>query len=185
MVDLVLDEADEKMRKAVSHARDEFAGVRTGRAAPALIEKLPIDYHGTEVVLQQIAGIAVPEARQLLVTPYDPGDVAAIEKAIQHSDLGLTPANDGKSIRLTFPALTEERRRELVKVVKNMAEDGKVAIRNVRRTARKELEGFARDGDLSEDDVDAAEKRLDGLTHEREAEIDGALEHKEQELLEV
>lgn len=185
MVDLVLDDAEEKMRKAVAHARDEFATVRTGRAAPSLLEKVSVDYHGTEVTLQQIAGISVPEARQLVISPYDGNDLGAIEKAIQNSDLGLTPSNDGKIIRLTFPPLTEERRRDLVKLVKGMAEEGKVAIRNVRRAARKELEAFAKDGELSKDDVEVGEKRLDGLTHAQEAEIDGALDHKEQELLEV
>jgi len=185
MIDLVLDDAEEKMAKAVGHARDEFGTIRTGRAAPALLEKVQVAYHGAEVTLQQIAGISVPEARQLLISPYDQGDVGAIEKAIQNSDLGLTPSNDGKNIRLTFPPLTEERRRDLVKLVRNMAEEGKVAIRNVRRTARKELEAFAKDGELSKDDVEVAEKRLDALTHAQEAEIDRALEHKEQELLEV
>jgi ribosome recycling factor len=185
MVDLVLDDVEEKMAKAVVHAREEFSTVRTGRAAPALLEKVQVEYHGTDVSLQQIAGISVPEARQLLISPYDQNDIGAIEKAIQNSDLGLTPSNDGKSIRLTFPPLTEERRRDLVKLVKGMGEDGKVAIRNLRRAARKELEAFAKDGDISKDDVEVAEKRLDGLTHAHEAEIDGALQHKEQELLEV
>lgn len=185
MIDLVMDDAADKMAKAVGHAREEFGTIRTGRAAPALLEKVQVEYHGAEVTLQQIAGISVPEARQLLISPYDQGDLAAIEKAIQHSDLGLTPSNDGKNIRLTFPPLTEERRRDLVKLVKSMGEEGKVAIRNVRRTARKELEAFAKDGELSKDDVEVAEKRLDALTHAQEAEIDRALEQKEHELLEV
>jgi ribosome recycling factor len=185
MVDLVLEDVEEKMVKAVAHAREEFATVRTGRAAPALLEKIQVEYHGAEVTLQQIAGISVPEARQLLISPYDHNDLGAIEKGIQNSDLGLTPSNDGKSIRLTFPPLTEERRRDLVKLVKGMGEDGKIAIRNLRRAARKELEAFAKDGDISKDDVEVAEKRLDGLTHAHESEIDSALQHKEQELLEV
>src|SRR4029453_16600652 len=133
MIAMVLDDAREKMAKAVAHARAEFTGVRTGRAAPALVEKLPVDYYGTEVPLQQIAGFTVPEARLLVISPYDKASVGAIEKAIQVSNLGLSPSNDGKKIPLNFPPLTEERRRELVKLVKGMAEDGRVAIRHVRR----------------------------------------------------
>ena len=124
MADLLLAETDEKMKKAVAHAKAEFASIRTGRAAPALVEKIPVDYYGSEVPLQQLAGFSVPEARQLLITPYDKGAMGAIEKAIQHSDLGLNPSNDGNSIRLSFPPLTQERRKELVRVVKQMAEDG-------------------------------------------------------------
>lgn len=185
LVSLVLSDADEKMGKAVEHARKDFAGVRTGRAAPALIEKLSVEYYGSEVPLQQIAGFQVPEARMLVVSPYDKSALGAIEKAIQQSDLGLNPSNDGTVIRLTFPQLTAERRKELVKVVKGMAEDGRVAIRNLRRSARHELEAMAKDGDVPEDDITRAEKELDRLTHAHEAEIDKALEHKEAELLEV
>lgn len=184
MADVVLAEADEKMTRAVSHARSEFAGVRTGRAAPALVEKLPVDYYGSEVPLQQLAGFTVPEARQLLITPYDKGAMSAIEKAIQNSDLGLNPSNDGVNIRLNFPPLTQERRKDLVKVVRHMAEEGKVALRNVRRAARHELESLEKDGDLSSDELKRAEKDLDKSVHGREAEIDGALQSKEQELLE-
>src|SRR5690606_11579655 len=130
------------MAKAVAHARQEFGTIRTGRAAPALVEKLPVDYYGQEVPLQQLAGFSVPEARQLIISPYDKGSMPAIEKAIQHSDLGLNPSNDGHVIRLSFPPLTAERRQQLVRVVKGMAEDGRVAIRNLRRAARHELEAF-------------------------------------------
>jgi ribosome recycling factor len=137
------------------------------------------------VPLQQIAGFQVPEARMLVISPYDKGSLAAIEKAIQHSDLGLNPSNDGQVIRLTFPQLTADRRKELVRVVKGMAEDGRVAIRNVRRAARHELDALAKDNEATEDDVVRAEKDLDKLTHAQEAEIDKALEQKEQELLEV
>ena len=185
LVKLVLDDAGEKMAKAVEHARKDFSGVRTGRAAPALVEKLMVEYYGSEVPLQQIAGFQVPEARLLVISPYDKGSLAAIEKALQHSDLGLNPSNDGVVIRLAFPQLTAERRKELVKVVKHMAEEGRVAIRNVRRAARHDLEGMAKDGDVPEDDITRAEKELDRLTHVHEGEIDKALEHKEAELLEV
>lgn len=184
MADVVLQETTEKMHKAVAHARGEFAGIRTGRAAPALVEKIIVDYYGSEVPLQQLAGFQVPEARQLVITPYDKGAIGAIEKAIQNSDLGLNPSNDGVSIRLSFPPLTQERRRELVKVVKHMAEEGKVAIRNLRRAARHELEALEKAGDLSSDELARAEKELDKITHAQEAEIDRALQAKEQELLE-
>jgi ribosome recycling factor len=184
MADVVLAEADDKMSKAVSHARSEFAGVRTGRATPALVEKMPIDYYGTEVPLQQLAGFTVPEARQLLITPYDKGAIGAIEKAIQNSDLGLNPSNDGVNIRLSFPPLTQERRKDLVKLVRHMAEEGKVALRNLRRAARHELEGLEKDGELSSDELNRAEKELDRAIHGHEAEIDSSLHAKEQELLE-
>ncbi len=168
-----------------AHTRAEFSSIRTGRAAPALVEKLPVEYYGSDVPLQQLAGFSVPEARTLLITPFDKGALEAIEKAIQHSDLGLNPSNDGSVLRLNFPQLTEERRREFVRIVKQKAEDGRIQIRNQRRAARHELEALQKEGDLSEDDLARAEKELDKLTHEREAEIDNALDQKEQELLEV
>ena len=182
LIKLVLDEAVEKMHRAVQHTRAEFSSIRTGRAAPALVEKIVVDYYGSEVPLQQLAGFQVPEARMLIINPYDKGSLGAIEKAIQHSDLGLNPSNDGQVIRLTFPPLTAERRRDFVKVVKGMAEDGRVVIRNLRRAARHELDQLA--SDTPEDDLNRAEKELDKLTHAQEAEIDKALEQKEQELLE-
>lgn len=185
LIKVLLGEGSDKMTKAVEHARSEFSSVRTGRAAPALVEKLMVEYYGTDVPLQQLAGFTVPEARTLVISPYDKGSLGAIEKAIQHSDLGLNPSNDGQVLRLSFPQLTQERRKELVKVVKHMAEEGRVAIRNARRAARHDLEALARDGDASEDDVARAEKELDKATHAHEAEIDKALEQKEQELLEV
>jgi ribosome recycling factor len=184
MAEVVLADTDEKMQRAVAHAKAEYAGVRTGRAAPALIEKLPVDYYGSEVPLQQLAGFQVPEARQLLVTPYDKGAMGAIERAIQMSDLGLNPSNDGNSIRLTFPPLTAERRKELVKVVRHMAEEGRVALRNLRRAARHELEALEKDGGLSSDELTRFEKDLDKMIHAHEAEIDHGLEVKEKELLE-
>jgi ribosome recycling factor len=185
MISMVLDEAREKMGKAVSHARSEFSGVRTGRAAPALVEKIPVDYYGTEVPLQQIAGFTVPEARMLVISPYDRNSLDAIERAIQLSGLGLSPSNDGQIIRLNFPPLTEERRKDLARLVKGMAEEGRVSVRHARRSARHELEALEKDGDISADDLARAEKELDKLTHQSEAEVDTALEHKEQELLEV
>jgi ribosome recycling factor len=185
LIPMVLDEARDKMAKALSHAREEFTTIRTGRAAPALVEKIPVDYYGTEVPLQQIAGFTVPEARMLVINPYDKSSLGAIEKAIQQSGLGLSPSNDGQIIRLNFPPLTEERRKELVRLVKSMAEEGRVSIRHARRGARHELEAFEKDGDISADDLVRAEKELDKLTHRFEADVDTALEHKEQELLEV
>jgi ribosome recycling factor len=185
IIELVLDDANEKMDKAVHHTRQEFGTIRTGRATPALVERLPVEAYGEEMALQQLASFQVPEARQLLITPFDKNNLAAIEKALQQSDLGLTPSNDGHSIRLSFPPLTEERRKDLVKVVRHMAEEGRIAIRNARRDARKELEAAEKDGEMSEDDLARAEKELDKRTHAYEAEITTALEQKESELLEV
>jgi ribosome recycling factor len=185
MIRLILDEATDKMAKSVQHAKQEFAGVRTGRANPGLVDKLTVDYYGTEVPMQQLAGFSVPEARQLLITPYDKGAMDAIERTIRESDLGLNPSNDGNAIRLIFPPLTEERRKELVKVVRHMAEEGKVALRNERRRARHDLDDLKKDGDIGDDDLQRAEKELDKLIHRYEAQIDEALQTKETELLEV
>ena len=185
MISMILDEARERMAKAVSRARVDFSGVRTGRATPVLVEKMRIDYYGSDVPLQQLAGFTVPEARTLVISPYDKTSMQAIEKAIQQSDLGLTPSNDGQVIRLNFPPLTEERRKELVRVVRHMAEDGRVNIRNLRRAGRHDLGSLEKDGDISVDDMARAEKELDKLTHQYEADIDKALETKEHELLEV
>src|SRR3954470_2412946 len=185
MIDDILSETKEKMGKAVEHTLAEFGGVRTGRASPAFVEKLAIDYYGSEVPLQQIAGFTVPEARMLVIQPYDAGSIKAIEKAIQNSDLGVNPSNDGKVIRLSFPPLTAERRKDYVKMVKHMAEEGRVAVRNLRRQARHELEALEKAGDISSDELDRAEKELEKLTHAQIADIDSALEHKEKELTEV
>ncbi len=185
MIDDVLLETLEKMGKAVSHTQADFATVRTGRATPAMVERLKVEYYGTEVPLQQLAGFSVPEARLLVVTPYDKSSIKAIERAIQLSDLGITPSNDGQVIRLVVPQLTGERRKELVRMVKHKAEEGRIAVRNVRRAARHELEALERDGQISIDDLDRAEKELDKVTHEYVAEIDKMLARKEQELLEV
>jgi ribosome recycling factor len=180
----VLSDTKEKMGKAVEHAKTEFGSVRTGRATPALVEKLPVDYYGTEVPLQQLAGFTVPEARTLVVNPYDRNAVGAVEKAIRNSDLGVNPSSDGTVIRLVFPPLTADRRKDFVKVVKHMAEEGRVAVRNLRRSARHDLEALEREGDVSADEVDRAAKELDRITASAVADIDSALEHKERELLE-
>ncbi len=184
LAELVLEATDEEMARSVVHARHEFAKIRTGRANPELVEKLKVDYYGTEVPLQQIAGVTVPEARQLLITPYDKSSVGAVEKAIQNSDLGLTPSNDGVSIRLNFPPLTQERRKELVRVVHKKAEEGKIALRNVRRGARHELEALQKDSDITEDELQRYEKELDKMIHKHEADVNAALQDKEHELLE-
>lgn len=180
-----LDECKDRMHKAVVHLQDEFGSIRTGRATPALVDKLKVDYYGSEVPLQQLAGFSVPEARVLVISPYDKGAMKAIEKAIQASDLGINPSNDGTVIRLTFPELTQERRKDLVKVVKQRSEEGRVAVRNIRRHVRQDLEALERDGELSRDELDRIEKELEKLTHDVIAEIDTLLGHKEKELLEV
>lgn len=185
LIGAVFAESKEKMAKAVTHLQQEFQAIRTGRATPALIEHLKVDYYGSEVPLQQIAGFNVPEPRLLVVTPYDKSALKAIEKAIQNSDIGVNPSNDGTVIRLAFPALTEERRKEFVKVAKHKAEDGRVALRNIRRQARHELEALEKDGDITTDELDRAEKEFEKITHDYVAEIDRMLHHKEQELLEV
>ena len=185
MIDDVLLETTEKMGKAVAHTQSEFSSVRTGRATPALVEKLKVDYYGTDVPLQQLAGFNVPEARLLVIQPYDKNALKAIERAIQNSDLGINPNNDGQLIRLVFPQLTEERRKDLVKVVKHKAEEGRVALRNLRRSARHDLEALERGGEISSDELERAEKELEKLTHEYVLEIDHMVQHKEQELLEV
>lgn len=185
MIEETLAETADKMGKAVSHSREEFSTIRTGRASPAFVEKLVIDYYGSDVPLQQLAGFSVPEARTLVIQPYDKGSVGAIEKAIRTSDLGLNPSSDGNVLRLAFPPLTAERRKEYVKMVRAMAEDGRVAIRNLRRAARQSLEAAEKDGEMGADDLDWAEKELDKLTGSHIADLDVALERKEQELTEV
>ncbi|MGH9301872.1 MAG: ribosome recycling factor [Acidimicrobiales bacterium] len=182
---LAIAEAKEKMVKAVAHTQGEFSTVRTGRASPGLVEKLRVDYYGTEVPLQQLAGFNVPEARLLVIVPFDKNSIGAIEKAIQQSDLGINPSNDGVVIRLAFPALTEERRKEMVKVVRHKAEEGRVAVRSMRRGARQEMEALQREGEISSDDLDRAEKELEHLTHAYSEEVDRLLATKEQELLDI
>ncbi len=175
----------EKMDKAVEHVQGQFATVRTGRASPALVEKLTAEYYGAPVPIQQMATIQVPEARMLLIKPHDRNSLPAIEKAIRDSDLGMNPNSDGVVIRLNFPQLTEERRKEYVKVAKHMAEEGRIAVRNIRRDARKHLEAAERQHEMSEDDLERAEKELEQITHDHVERIDAALGRKEEELLEV
>ena len=185
MIDDVLAEAMERMDKAVAHTQTEFASVRTGRATPALVERLKVDYYGTEVPLQQLAGFSVPEPRTLMIQPYDKGSIQAIEKSLQASDLGITPSNDGAVIRLAFPPLTEERRKDLIKIVHQRGEEGRVAVRNIRRHSKEELERLERDAAISEDELSRAEKELQKLTDQHVAEVDVIVAHKEQELKEI
>jgi ribosome recycling factor len=174
-----------KMEQAVAHLKDDLAGIRTGRAAPAILNRVTVEYYGTPVPLNQLAGVSVPEPRLLMIQPFDKNAIAAIEKAIMQSDVGITPSNDGNVIRLAFPSLTEERRRELVKQVHHRAEDARVAVRNVRRHTKEEMERLERDGSISEDDLIRAEKELQKLTDRFVAEVDEIQGHKEQELMEV
>ena len=185
VIEETLLEAIEKMEKAVDHVQGQFTTVRTGRANPALVDKLQVEYYGSMVPLQQLAGFQVPEARTLVVKPHDRSTLTAIEKAIRDSDLGVSPSNDGVVIRINIPALTEQRRKEYVKIVKNMSEDGRIAVRNVRRDARKHLEAAEKASEISADQLERAEKELDKLTHDTIDHIDKALARKEQELLEV
>lgn len=185
LIEAALEETRDKMQRAVAHCSGELAAFRTGRATPALVEKIRVDYFGSEVPLQQLAGFTVPEARMLVVNPYDKGAMKAIEKAIQNSDLGINPSNDGQVIRLVFPQLNEERRKDLIRLVRQRAEDGRIGVRAVRRATRHELEALEHDGDISADDLDRAEKELEHLTHEHVAEVDRLLVQKEQELLDV
>jgi ribosome recycling factor len=183
--DELITNAQTRMGKSVEHARNEFNTVRTGRASASLLDRIDIDYYGTTTPLKQLATIGVPEARMLTVQPFDPSSIRAIEKAIMESDLGLTPSNDGKLIRLPIPQLTEERRKDLVKIVRGMAEEGRVSVRNVRRDAIKHLEELAKGGDVGDDDERAAEGRVQKLTDEHVAKIDDLLKRKEAEIMEV
>ncbi len=183
--DPILLEAEEKMRKAVSVNREELASIRSGRATPAVLNRVTVDYYGTKVPLNQVANLSVPEPRLLVISPYDPSSIGAIEKAILASDLGVTPNNDGSVIRLAFPELTEERRRELMKVAHVRAEEGRIAVRGVRRHAKQQLERLRKEHVLSEDLERDAEGELQKLTDKYVAEIDANLKRKEAELAEV
>ena len=185
MINETLNEADQKMGKSVESTREEFAAIRAGRANPSMFSKLVADYYGSLTPLQQLASFASQDARTIIVTPFDMGALDNIEKAIRESDLGVNPSNDGKSIRCAFPELTEERRKEYIKIAKTKAEDGKISVRNVRRNAKQDLEKLEKDGEAGKDDVTGAEKRLDGLTKKHTDAIDEMLKHKEAELLEV
>jgi len=185
VINETLREADQKMDKSVESTREEFAAIRAGRAQPSMFSKILVDYYGTPTPLQQLASFTASEARIILVAPYDMGAMANIEKAIRDSDLGVNPANDGKVIRCVFPELTEERRKEYIKVARAKAEDGRVAVRNLRRNAKQSLEKLGSDGDVGQDDVTGAEKRLDSMTKKHTEAIDDMLKDKEAELLEV
>jgi ribosome recycling factor len=185
VIEDTLLEAIDKMERAIEHVQSQFSSVRTGRANPALVDRLVVDYYGAPTPLQQLAGFQVPEARTLVIKPHDRGSLGAIEKAIRESDLGLQPSNDGIIIRLTIPVLTEERRKEYVKVVKNMTEDGRIAIRNIRRDARKQMDSAEKNSEISKDDLERAEKELEKITHDHVEQIEKAFARKEQELLEV
>jgi ribosome recycling factor len=180
-----LRDATEKMAKAVAHLKEDLAAIRTGRAAPALLNRVTVDYYGTTVPLNQLTSISVPEPRLLMITPFDKNAIGAIEKSIQTSDLGITPSNDGNVIRLAFPPLTEERRKDLVKSVHHRAEEARVAVRNVRRHSKEEMEKLEREHVISEDDLKRAEKELQRLTDQHVADVDEIQRHKEQELMEV
>jgi len=184
VIDETLLEAEEKMERAIEHAKTEFATIRTGRATPAMFGKIVIDYYGTPTPLPQLASIAVPEPRMAIIKPYDVSQLRAMEKAIRDSDLGVNPNNEGTQIRLLLPPMTEERRREMIKVVRHKGEEAKVAIRNVRRKAKDELDRIVRDGEAGEDEGRRAEKELEDLTHRFVAHVDEIVKHKEAELLE-
>jgi ribosome recycling factor len=185
VIDETLFEAEEKMERAIEFAKEEFATIRTGRATPAMFAKIMIDYYGSPTPLPQMASIAVPEPRMAIIKPYDNGQLHAMEKAIRDSDLGVNPNNEGNQLRIVLPQMTEERRREMIKVARHKGEEAKVAMRNVRRKAKEELDRIVKDGEAGEDEVRRAEKELDDLTHKYTANIDEVVRHKEAELLEV
>jgi ribosome recycling factor len=184
-VQTALDGAREKMNKAVSVLKEELGAIRTGRASPGLLSRILVDYYGAQVPIQQLASFSVPEPRTLLIQPYDKNAVSAMEKAILASDIGITPSSDGNVIRLTFPPLTEERRRDLIKVVHQRGEEARVSVRNIRRHSKEELERLQRDGTISQDDLGRSEKELQKLTDQHVAEIDEIVAHKERELKEI
>ncbi len=184
-VESALEEATQKMDKAIVVLKDELAGIRTGRATPALLSRIVVDYYGTQVPIQQLASFSVPDPRTLMIQPYDKNAISSMEKAIMGSDVGITPSNDGNVIRLSFPPLTEERRKELIKLVHHRGEEGRVAVRNIRRHSKEELERLEREGGISEDDLVRSEKELQKLTDQHVGEIDEVVAHKEQELKEI
>ena len=185
LIDELLEDARERMLKSAEAAQHEFSTVRTGRASPALLDRVVVDYYGALTPLNQLATISAPEARLLTLQPYDKSSIKAIEKAINESDVGLNPSNDGNVVRLVVPELTEERRRDLVKVVRNLAEEGRVAIRNVRRDTMHQLRELKTEGEASSDDEHRAEVELQKLTDGRVGDLDNALKAKEEEILEV
>jgi len=185
VIDETLLEGEEKMEKAVNVAKESFSAIRTGRAHPGMFSKVVVDYYGAATPLNQLAGFSVADARMIVITPYDKSSLRAIEKAIRDSDLGVNPTDDGNVIRVTVPQLTEERRRDYIKLARNEAEETRVSIRNIRRHAKETLDKLQKDGEAGEDDVHRAEKELDEITHRYVAQVDDLLKHKEAELLEV
>jgi ribosome recycling factor len=185
VIDDTLLDAEERMDRAVEHAKDEFAAIRTGRANATMFSKIIIDYYGTPTPLPQMASVSVPEPRMVIIKPYDASQLGAMERAIRDSDLGVNPGNEGTVLRILVPPMTEERRRDMIKVARAKGEDAKVAVRNIRRKAKEELDRIVKDGEAGEDDGRRAEKELDDLTHKYTAVIDELLKHKEAELLEV
>ena len=185
MIDDTLLEAEEKMDKAIEVAKEDFATIRTGRANAAMFTKITVDYYGSQTPLQQLASFTVPEARTIIVSPFDQSSLGSIERALRDSDLGVNPSNDGKTIRIILPQLTEERRRDYVKLARHKAEEARVSVRNIRRRAKDELDRIAKDGEAGEDEVNRAEKELEALTKRHVDLVDQVLSHKESELLEV
>ena len=185
MIDQTLRDAEAKMEKAVEHTREEFAAIRTGRAHPAMFAQITAEYYGQPTPLQQLAGFQVPEPRTVIIQPYDATSKPAIEKAIRESDLGVNPSDDGNVLRVTLPELTEERRKEYIKLAKSKAEEGRVAVRGVRRNAKQAMDKAEKDSEISKDDTTGGEKRLDGLTKKFVDQVDELLKNKEAELLEV
>ena len=185
MIEETLFEAEEKMESAVEHAKEEFAAIRTGRATPAMFSKIVVDYYGAPTPVTQMASVGVPEPRMVIVKPYDASQLGPIERAIRDSDLGVNPNNEGTQLRIHLPQMTEERRREMIKVARTKAEEGRVAIRNVRRKAKEQLDRLVKDGEAGEDDGRRAEKELEDVTHRYVSVTDELLKHKEAELLEV
>ena len=185
MIEETLFEAEEKMDKAIEVAKEDFAGIRTGRANAGMFSKIVVDYYGAPTPLQQLASFNIPEARTVLISPFDKGSMTAIEKALRDSDLGVNPGNDGNAIRVVLPALTEERRRDYVKLAKTKAEDARITVRNIRRKAKDSLDKLVKDGEAGEDEVARAEKELEALTKKHVEQIDALLSGKESELLEV
>lgn len=184
-IDQILLDAEEKMDKAIAVAREDFSTIRTGRATTAMFSKVMVEYYGTFTPVNQLAQFQIPEPRSVLITPYDKGAFTAIEKALRESDLGINPTSDGNVIRVNLPALTEERRREYIKVAKTKAEDARISMRNIRRHAKEAIDKLEKDGDVGKDDAHRAEKYLDDVTHKSVEHIDDVLKHKEAELLEV
>ncbi len=185
MINQTLNDADGKMSKAVEVTREDFASIRTGRANPSMFHKLTADYYGSPTPLQQLASFTAPEPRVIIISPYDATSMASILRSIRDSDLGVNPTDDGKTIRVSLPELTEERRKDYIKMARGKAEEGRISVRNIRRNTKQSLDKQEKDGEVGKDDVTGAEKRLDGITKKHVEEIDEMLKHKESELLEV